>query len=148
MKLIVSGLCFMTVATRYGPERGFENMWHHSVHWRTGRIAAIIVLVLAGNGRVLGDEIHEAAKNGDIATMRVLLQGKHSPVENKDSYGETALHLAVDNGHKDIVELLLAKGANVNAPGKSGETPLHLAALRGQGGIAEVLLASGANSLW
>ena len=42
-------------------------------------------------------------------------------------YGMTPLHYAAEYGHKDVAELLIAKGANVNARGKNGKTPLDLA---------------------
>ncbi len=35
------------------------------------------------------------------------------------------MHCAALNGHKEIVELLLEKGANVNAVGQGGSTVLH-----------------------
>ena len=44
-------------------------------------------------------------------------------------------------GHKEIVELLLAKGADVNAKSELGETPLHFAKTKE---IAELLIAEGA----
>ena len=45
-------------------------------------------------------------------------------VDEKDSYGETSLHYAADKGHKEIVELLIANGADVNAKLIYGTTPL------------------------
>lgn len=43
--------------------------------------------------------------------------------------GYTCAHLALQGGHLNILQHLLAKGANVNEPdGKSGRTLLHMAA--------------------
>ena len=39
------------------------------------------------------------------------------------------LDCVVNEGHTEIVNALIAAGANVNAANKYGETPLHLAAL-------------------
>ena len=41
--------------------------------------------------------------------------------------GITPLHNAALNGHKEIVELLIAKGADVNVQGVDGSTPLDWA---------------------
>jgi ankyrin repeat protein len=51
---------------------------------------------------------------------------------------------AASAGHEDLVLLLLAHGADVNARAKAGWTALHNAAVTGQRKMAEVLLASGA----
>ena len=45
----------------------------------------------------------------------------------KDNQGLTPLHIAVANSHKDIAELLISKGADVNAKDKESYTPLHFA---------------------
>jgi len=42
--------------------------------------------------------------------------------------GHTPLHMAVDWGYKEIVELLLVNGADVNAKDEFGDTPLDWAA--------------------
>jgi ankyrin repeat protein len=55
------------------------------------------------------------------------------------------LHSAAYEGHNDVVELLLAKGANVNAKINDGFTPLYEAASNGQKDVTELLLAKGAD---
>ena len=54
----------------------------------------------------------------------------------------TPLHLAAFKGYKDVVELLLANKAEVNAKDNNGQTPLHVAALKGHKDVAELLLAN------
>jgi len=49
------------------------------------------------------------------------------------------------HGNKEIVELLIAKGADVNVKFGNGMTPLHYAALRGRKEIAELFIANGAD---
>ena len=43
----------------------------------------------------------------------------------------TALHAAAQNGHTDIVKLLLDAGADKDVVDKYGDTPLHVAAENG-----------------
>ena len=85
--------------------------------------------------------IHEAAYTGNIqAVKQHLTTGTN--VNTKASRGWTPLHSAAT---KEIAELLIAKGADVNAKDKIGGTSLHLAAHSGQKEIVELLIANGAN---
>lgn len=52
----------------------------------------------------------------------------------------TALNVAADCGHDDIVRLLLQAGADADARNKYGEAPLHTATSRGSGRIVQWLL--------
>ncbi|KAL8559662.1 hypothetical protein ACOMHN_008373 [Nucella lapillus] len=55
--------------------------------------------------------------------------------------GYTCAHLALQGGHLHILQLLLAKGANINEPdGKSGRTLLHMTADLGYLPALELLL--------
>ncbi len=66
-----------------------------------------------------------------------------------DQYGQTALHIAVQKNYLDIIELLLEKGANINAlgndPSYKNMTALNYAALTGNLAATKLLLAWGAN---
>ncbi len=65
-------------------------------------------------------------------------------VDMKNGY--TPLHLAVFSvGHRKIIELLVSKGANVNARAASGATPLFFAILRDQKDDAQFLIEKGAD---
>jgi hypothetical protein len=57
--------------------------------------------------------------------------------------GQTPLHWTAMNGHKDVVELLLAHGAEVNAKRSNGSTPLHWAEYKGYKDVAELLRQHG-----
>ena len=57
----------------------------------------------------------------------------------------TPLHEAALRDHKETVELLITKGADVNAKTDDGATPLHVAAFGGYKEIAELLIAKGAD---
>jgi len=41
--------------------------------------------------------------------------------------GMRPLHLAVEGGHADVVNCLLARGSNISEPSFDGTTPLHIA---------------------
>ena len=55
------------------------------------------------------------------------------------------MHLATDEGHKEVVELLITAGADVNAKEKYEKTPLHHASKAGYYEIVELLIAAGAD---
>ncbi|KAJ3371903.1 hypothetical protein GGF31_002563 [Allomyces arbusculus] len=61
--------------------------------------------------------------------------------------GNTPLHMAAANGHKDIVEYLLQHiaGVSVNAQNEQGNTPMHWCAVNGHDEIAKLLIAAAAD---
>ncbi|MEG4517237.1 MULTISPECIES: ankyrin repeat domain-containing protein [unclassified Microcoleus] len=82
-----------------------------------------------------------AVKHGDTQTVRHYLDlgiSANSRVKND----ENLLHLA---GSKEVAELLIAKGADVNAKGPYGFTPLHFAAMLDRIEVAQTLIAKGAD---
>ena len=66
-------------------------------------------------------------------------------IMDQDRDEQTALHLAVENGHYHIVRLCISKGANVNFVKTNLITPLHLACRSGQLDIVKILVESEAD---
>ena len=53
------------------------------------------------------------------------------------------MHVATANGHKEVGELVIAKGADVNVKDNDGETPLDSTIRRKQAEIADLLRKHG-----
>ena len=84
---------------------------------------AAVVLVVTG----LAGPIHDAVVNGNIDEVQWQLDAGVD-VNEESSKGLTPLHYAASAGHNDIVELLIERGANVNATDSGkGATPLDYA---------------------
>lgn len=66
------------------------------------------------------------------------------PFKYECTVTHSPLHLASRNGHKNVVEVLLAAGMNVNLLTSSG-TALHEAALCGKDTVVRTLLDNGAD---
>jgi ankyrin repeat protein len=90
-------------------------------------------------------KIHDAAMQGDLAKVKALLKEDPDLVAGEYNNGMTPLHRAAEFNHKDVVELLLASKADVNAKDDNGRTPLNIAAQEGHKDEVELLLANRAN---
>ena len=88
-----------------------------------------------------------AAESGDLGTVQRMLQAGadvNTTGDHTMPYGETPLHLAAEAGHREVVALLLEKGARIDQENFNGETPLAVAAWRGHLDVVALLLAKGA----
>ena len=94
-----------------------------------------------------------AATRGDLAAVEAELARDSALAASSNETGDTALHQAAKNGHVDVVRVLLAAGAQVNAVRGDGYRPIHCALMPNwffqvkpgaRSAIVELLLSSGA----
>lgn len=101
-----------------------------------------IPVVPVGGGK--GTALIDACRTGDLETVRMLLDAG-AEVNATDSRNGSALSEAVMYGRRELVKLLLAKGADPTGRVTALKFPyLTLAAMRGDVEIARMLLKHGA----
>jgi ankyrin repeat protein len=85
-------------------------------------------------------DIFDAAWKGDAKAVKNLLD-RGVGVNLLNEVKDIPLHLAKT---KDVAELLLSKGSELDRPNAFGGTPLHMAAINGRPEVAAVLIEHGA----
>jgi ankyrin repeat protein len=92
------------------------------------------------------DDMISAVLRGDLlAVQGFISKGADVNANNNDGGRITALIVATEEGHKEVVRLLLANGADINVKDKNGETALMLASYYGRKEIVKLLLAKRAD---
>jgi outer membrane protein assembly factor BamB len=105
----------------------------------------LVLLVSPARAADRNDELWAAAKKGDAAAVKALLD-KGADVNAKTAYGVTALGFAADKGHLEVVKVLLEHKADVNLKDTFYQaTPLTWALMRNHAGIVKALLEAGAD---
>jgi ankyrin repeat protein len=112
-----------------------------------------LISKLFGGNAELNQQLLRAVWDGDAAEVSALLAQGASASATATGWsdvGHTALMAASKKGHLEIVKLLIAKGARVNAREKDtdrscGTTALMYASYECHPSVVEVLIAAGAN---
>jgi ankyrin repeat protein len=105
-----------------------------------------IVKVLLSHG-VDTSSLHMAACTGDLTSVQRLID-RGADVNAKDEIGWTPLFWAASMGRKEVVTLLIAKGADATVTAKTADgqnTALYQAVQAGNRDIAQLLIAHGAD---
>jgi len=91
-------------------------------------------------------DMHEACQEGSLDHVEAML-GKDQTLANlKGSMGRTPLHYAASHGYKEIVALLLRKGASLEEKDDDGWTALMGASIWGHTEVVAMLLEQGATA--
>lgn len=105
---------------------------------------SVLVMALAAGmvpcANLSAGDIHDAVRSGDVWKVRELLAENPDQVNNATQEGRTALHIAVYRGQVNMVELLLARKADLRARDNYGRTPLHEAIVFGSKDVVGLLM--------
>ncbi len=100
-------------------------------------------VIMVQTALLTGEEIHDAANQGDLERVKRLLLAHPEWLEAKDAAGRTPLHFAVNSGNEDVILYLLSKGADCTAKTNVNTTVLHYAALNGRLDIVTLFMDKG-----
>jgi hypothetical protein len=123
-------------------EAGLPLLVHYAMFFRT---VPMEILLTHGASPDVGDAdgrtalvwiaTHEEDKDDPGPTASAIAAAKlladhGASLGARDKRGDTALHVAAHNGARQMVELLLERGADMNAVDDDGYSPLGMASLR------------------
>src|SRR5215510_11047677 len=113
--------------------------------WLLIAFLTIVIAFPGGSGQAAGESpLVEAAKKGDVATVRALI-AKRVDVNEPGRDGSTALLWAAYHADVAMTRALIAAGARPNTPNKYGVTPLLQASRTGAAPLIQALLRAGAD---
>lgn len=126
--------------TPYPPIAGDFSEWQRVTEDDMIDMGRLHLSARTGRGRTLP----ELVRANDGLALGALLATSPHRIDERDTEGWTALHVAVLAQNLDLVQVLLALHANPHLDGPERAMPLHLAAMLGNVAIAKALIASGA----
>ena len=101
------------------------------------------------NSNELRKKLDDALRRGNVEELEALFNSGMD-IDQTDWEGRTALQMVSYRGNKSAVEMLLARGANVNAvfmyQGRVPQTALDAAREANKSEVVEALLAHGAKT--
>lgn len=120
--------------------RVMRNTFLTDVRW-TAASVFVVGVVLLGTAQAADptSTLIDAARSGDVAAVREVVQANKGVVNKADAKGLTPLMYAAAFGRADVVKLLLQQGADVNALGPDRVNALVIAVGRGEWGAAKAV---------
>ena len=94
-----------------------------------------------------GEDWLNTVEDGKLEVVRAFTEAGGRDLDEKDGGGYTALFNAADNGHLDVLKVLLQAGAGVDVATNYGTTPLHYAAVNGELEVCKYLVEDGKASI-
>ena len=111
-----------------------------------GGVCLAALVALAPVSAAVDAPVADAAMRQDAGAVRVLVAGEADP-DAAHGDGMTGLHWAAHHGDVEVLRLLLAARADIEARTRhGGHTPLHVAGRSARAGAARALLAAGADA--
>jgi len=97
-------------------------------------------------GEVNFKPIHSAIRwKKPVSEVMPLITGRAAANARDTGNGNCPLHIAAQNGHLELVNLLISKGGDVNSQNGKGNTALHMALSYDYVDVARALINAGAS---
>ena len=90
-------------------------------------IPPLLAAAGSGYGEGFAANAHRFAPTGMLAAVKFLVDDLHVDVNARDHEGNTALHNAAARGDNEMIDYLVAKGADVKAVNRAGQTTVDMA---------------------
>ncbi|RUS85021.1 hypothetical protein EGW08_007205 [Elysia chlorotica] len=84
--------------------------------------------------------LHLAAAQGNVALLKLLVDKHGATIDALTLAKKTALHMAAQNGQREVCSALIKMKADTNATDVEGQTPLHLAAENNHSDVVKLFL--------
>ena len=106
--------------------------------------------LLEATGAEGNNVLHTAIVSQQIESVKLILNlversRAQDILDEPNSSGSPAVHLAVETGQLEVLSLLLAAGASPDRADSDGESAVHAAVRENSEGMLQVLLAAGAD---
>ena len=98
--------------------------------------------------KVIHSVLESLVRAGNVEGLKYTLSKMRDvkiEVNETTADGATPLCMASERGHKEVVEVLLKEGADIDKAQNDGRTPLFIASQNGHKEVVEVLLKAGAD---
>lgn len=106
-------------------------------------IGCVTVTEIPADVQEFATRLFTMAREGDTTLLDYVDQGVAVDMANQD--GNTFLMLAAYSGHVELVEGLIARGADVNKLNDRGQSPLAGVVFKKEDALIDVLLTAGAD---
>ncbi|XP_067661828.1 ankyrin repeat domain-containing protein 50-like [Haliotis asinina] len=118
------------------------------VMWAAGEKHEEVVKLLVSKGANMSlldrfdmNILHSACLGGDVEVVKYVLSQNMLDINGRVQCGRTAVMLAAENGHKDVVELLVGKGADMSLVDETDDNVLHCACRGGDVELVKYVLS-------
>jgi ankyrin repeat protein/L-ascorbate metabolism protein UlaG (beta-lactamase superfamily) len=108
-------------------------------------ILAVLIILATFLFGAQTEDIFQAVQRGSLDAVKALTAKDPALAKAKNEGGDTVLHLAAGAGRRDVVDFLLAQGADPLAKNNDGQNPLLYAAYAGSKDIVAAFVALGAD---
>jgi ankyrin repeat protein len=115
-----------------------------AVSYQSKKILAVLFGVCFCSGWLASQTIFDAAKKGDIAALKAVLEANPDLINAPGEAGRSPLEEAIVAGQSEAARFLIESGANVNFRDGEGIAPLAYAAVMGNTVLAALLIERGA----